>query len=182
MRSERADALSAALRGAFGQAIAASSLGAPPAAACVAGSPPRVPGVGAAAAIGAGLLDVTGFVAAGALAAVAVVVLPVRRRAALQDLRRRMEGARDRAVAAVRQRALQETARNGTQTGRNGDGCSSPCCAVSAMRSAVQPFARYVRTETQRADTALNDLALVAKAAQSLALRVDREMQGRPPA
>jgi small GTP-binding protein len=100
--------------------------------------------------------DITGILAAGALAALGLFVLPARRRRAKRELERRLAELRERLMAALRHRFRDALDRS-----------------FGRLREAVAPYTRFVRAERDRQgqvrtalDHASDDLA-----------RLDREIE-----
>lgn len=88
-----------------------------------------------AAAASTAAVDVTGVIAAGALATLGLFVIPARRRRAKAELRRRLETLRNRLLGGLRD---EFTAEMETMLGR--------------LRETTGPYSRFVRAETDNLD------------------------------
>jgi small GTP-binding protein len=85
--------------------------------------------------------DVTGMLAAGAIAVIGLFVIPVRRRRAKHDLRAQISTLRERLMGSLTGQFEREV----TQS-------------VSRIREAVAPYSRFVRTERERLSGSADDL------------------------
>ena len=88
-----------------------------------------------AAAASTAAVDITGVIAAGAMATVGLFVIPARRRRAKAELRRRLETLRTRLLGGLRD---EFTAEMETMLGR--------------LRETTGPYSRFVRAETENLD------------------------------
>lgn len=87
------------------------------------------------------LADVTGIVAASALAILGLFVLPARRKEAKRRLRKRITEMRERLTRAMNDQFNQEMEHS-----------------IARMREAIAPYSRLVRSEKERYDSALSSL------------------------
>jgi small GTP-binding protein len=100
--------------------------------------------------------DVSGFLAAGTLVVLGLLVLPARRRRARRELARKAAELSGRLVAALGESFERERER-----------------AAARVRAAVQPYARFVGAERQRLTEAQGQLARLADEAEALRARVE---------
>jgi small GTP-binding protein len=89
-------------------------------------------------------VDVTGILAAGALSAIGLLVLPARRSGAKSELRAKVEAMRTKLLATLVLQFEQERARS-----------------LQRLQEAIAPYTRFVRAERDRLDTAEADLARI---------------------
>ncbi len=97
------------------------------------------------------MADVTGIIAAGALALLGLFVIPARRREAKRQLRERTAEMRARLTRAMTEQFNQEVRRSATQ-----------------MREAIAPYVRFVRSEKERYDAAKDTLTQIRNEVQLL--------------
>ena len=101
--------------------------------------------------------DVTGILAAGALAVIGLFVIPVRRAQAKATMRARIETMRRQLVASLTAQFDREVERS-----------------LSRIRDAVAPYTRFVRAEHQRLDAARGELAAIGDQLGGLQRRVEQ--------
>jgi hypothetical protein len=101
--------------------------------------------------------DVTGILAAGALAVIGLFVIPVRRAHAKSTMRARIEGMRRQLVASLTAQFDREVDRS-----------------VSRIRDAVLPYTRFVRAERQRLDHAREELRAIGDELGGLQRRIEQ--------
>jgi small GTP-binding protein len=89
-------------------------------------------------------VDVTGILAAGALSAIGLLVLPARRSGAKSELREKVESMRTRLLAALVLQFEQERARS-----------------LQRLQEAIAPYTRFVRSERERLDAAEGELGRI---------------------
>jgi small GTP-binding protein len=90
------------------------------------------------------LADVTGIVAASALALLGLFVIPARRREAKRQLRSRTTEMRARLTQAMNEQFEHEVRRS-----------------ISSMREAISPYIRFIRAEKERHDAATSSLSRI---------------------
>jgi GTP-binding protein EngB required for normal cell division len=114
-------------------------------------------GLGAAVAAVASTtaVDVTGILAAGALAALGLFVLPRRRRQAQRELRQKIDEMRGRLTESLDRQFQREMDRG-----------------VERIREAVAPYTRFVRAERQSLDSMRGDLDAVRAGLTDLEQRI----------
>jgi small GTP-binding protein len=115
-------------------------------------------GLGAivAALAGSTAADVSGFLAAGTLAALGLLVLPARRRRARRELAAKVATLRERLLAAFRRSFEAERERAGAR-----------------VRTAVAPYEAFVRDERGRLEQARCELARAAEGLNALRSRLE---------
>jgi small GTP-binding protein len=101
--------------------------------------------------------DVTGILAAGALAVIGLFVIPVRRAQAKTTMRARIETMRQQLVASLTAQFDREVDRS-----------------VSRIHDAVLPYTRFVRAEHQRLDAARAELTEIGDQLGGLQRRVEQ--------
>jgi len=101
--------------------------------------------------------DVTGILAAGALAVIGLFVIPVRRSQAKTTMRARIEAMRRQLVESLTAQFDREVARS-----------------VSRIQDAVLPYTRFVRAERQRLDEVQSELAAIGNQLGGLQRRIDQ--------
>jgi hypothetical protein len=89
-------------------------------------------------------VDMTGILAAGALSAIGLLVLPARRAGAKSELRAKVETMRTKLLSALVVQFEQERGRS-----------------VQRLQEAITPYTRFVRAERERLDAAETDLARI---------------------
>ncbi|HET8643883.1 MAG TPA: dynamin, partial [Vicinamibacteria bacterium] len=89
-------------------------------------------------------VDVTGILAAGALSAIGLLVLPARRAGAKSELREKVESMRTKLLAALVLQFDQERGRS-----------------LQRLQEAIAPYTRFVRAERERLEAAEGDLARI---------------------
>ena len=89
-------------------------------------------------------VDVTGILAAGALSAIGLLVLPARRAGAKAELRTKVEAMRTKLLSALVVQFEQERSRS-----------------LQRLQEAIAPYTRFVRAERERLDDAEADLARI---------------------
>ena len=89
-------------------------------------------------------VDVTGILAAGALSAIGLLVLPARRSGAKSELRTKVETMRTKLLTALVVQFEQERGRS-----------------VQRLQEAIAPYTRFVRAERERLDAAESELARI---------------------
>jgi predicted GTPase len=92
------------------------------------------------------LVDVTGILAAGALAALGLFILPARRKAAKQELAGKIAGLRRRLMEALQEQFDREVERS-----------------VHRIEEAIAPYTRFVRAERERLEEARGELAATSE-------------------
>lgn len=102
------------------------------------------------------LVDVTGIVAAGALAAVGLFVIPARRRAAKEELRSRIEALRSKLMESLTGQFEQEVSGG-----------------VERIREAIAPYTRFVRAERGRLDEMRQELEGIRDGCDRLRSRLE---------
>ena len=115
-------------------------------------------GLGAAVAVLASttFADVTGLAAAGTLSVVGLLLLPARRERARRELHQKVTALRERLMATL-------TASFDAELDRS----------LQAMREAMGPYARFVRSEGDRLGKVKDDLAAIDGALAGLRARID---------
>ena len=98
--------------------------------------------------------DVSGFLAAGTLAALGMLVLPARRRQARRELSAKVASLREKLVAALTHSFDRERER-----------------AALRVHAAVAPYERFVKAESERLEQARCALARVGRELDALAAR-----------
>ncbi len=101
--------------------------------------------------------DVTGILAAGAIAVIGLFVIPVRRAQAKSTMRARIETMRRELVASLTAQFDREVDRS-----------------VSRIQDAVLPYTRFVRAERQRLDAARGELTAIGDQLGGLQRRVEQ--------
>jgi len=101
------------------------------------------------------IADVTGLLAAGAVAALGLYIIPARRRRAKKDLQEKVDDLRKQLSSALTQQFEQEL----TQSLRR-------------IREAIAPYTRFVRAENEQLKQVEEDLHTVRSELQSLRSRV----------
>jgi hypothetical protein len=86
----------------------------------------------------------TGILAAGALSAIGLLVLPARRAGAKSELRTKVEALRAKLLSALAVQFEQESARS-----------------LQRLQEAIAPYTRFVRAERERLDAAEADLSRI---------------------
>jgi small GTP-binding protein len=89
-------------------------------------------------------VDMTGILAAGALSAIGLLVLPARRAGAKSELREKVEAMRTKLLSALVVQFEQERGRS-----------------LQRLREAIAPYTRFVRAERERLDAADTDLSRI---------------------
>jgi GTP-binding protein EngB required for normal cell division len=100
--------------------------------------------------------DVSGFVAAGTLAVLGLLVLPARRRQARRELAAKVASLRETLIAALTQSVARERDRS-----------------AARVRAAVAPYESFVGSERRRLEQARSALSELARALDSIEGRVD---------
>jgi hypothetical protein len=100
--------------------------------------------------------DVTGILAAGALAVVGLFVIPVRRAQAKTTMRTRIEAMRQQLVETLTAQFDREVERS-----------------VSRIQEAVLPYTRFVRGERQRLEEVRTELTAISNELASLRRRIE---------
>lgn len=100
--------------------------------------------------------DVTGILAAGALAVIGLFVIPVRRRQAKAAMRETIEGMRTQLVGTLTAQFDREVERS-----------------VGRVRDAIAPYTRFVRAEQQRLQSTRDELRGTAGDLAALRRRID---------
>jgi small GTP-binding protein len=100
--------------------------------------------------------DVTGILAAGALAVIGLFVIPVRRKQAKASMREKIEGMRTQLVSSLTSQFDREVDRS-----------------VGRVRDAVAPYTRFVRAEQQRLGTTRDELRTSAQELSGLQRRIE---------
>ena len=106
-------------------------------------------------------LDITGTLAAGALAVLGLFVIPYKRQQAKTNFRNKIEALRSRLVSAL-------------TTQFNGEAHNM----VERMQTGVQPYTRFVRAERDRVDKTLNTLDSVRQRISALKARAEQVTRG----
>jgi small GTP-binding protein len=106
--------------------------------------------------------DVTGILAAGALAVIGLFVIPVRRRQAKAAMREKIEGMRRQLVGSLTSQFDREVERS-----------------VGRVRDAIAPYTRFVRAEQQRLGTTRDELRSTALELGALRRRIEELGAGR---
>jgi small GTP-binding protein len=101
-------------------------------------------------------IDLTGMLAAGTLAVVGLFVIPYKRKQAKDRFSEKMEALRVRLHSAL-----------ATQFGNEAEN------AVTRMKEGIAPYTRFVRSERERVDQTLTDLAELQKKLAGLRARVE---------
>ena len=101
--------------------------------------------------------DVTGILAAGAIAVIGLFVIPVRRAQAKSTMRTRIEAMRRQLVASLTAQFEREVDRS-----------------VSRIQDAVLPYTRFVRAERQRLEAAQAELTAIGDQLAGLQRRVEQ--------
>jgi hypothetical protein len=101
--------------------------------------------------------DVSGILAAGALAVVGLFVIPVRRRQAKAAMRDRIEAMRRQLMESITSQFEREVERS-----------------LDRVREAISPYSRFVRSEHERLSTARLDLSSLRDAVIGLLRRVEQ--------
>ena len=101
------------------------------------------------------IADVTGLLAAGAVAALGLYIIPARRRRAKRDLQEKVNGLRERLSGALTQQFEEEL----TQSLRR-------------IREAIAPYTRFVRAENEQLKQMEEELLVVKAELRSLRSRV----------
>jgi small GTP-binding protein len=101
--------------------------------------------------------DVSGILAAGALAVVGLFVIPVRRRQAKAAMRDRIEAMRRQLMESITSQFEREVERS-----------------LDRVRDAISPYSRFVRSEHERLSTARLDLSSLRDAVIGLLRRVEQ--------
>jgi GTP-binding protein EngB required for normal cell division len=122
-------------------------------------------GLGAMVAVLAGTTaaDVTGFLTAGVLSVVGLLVLPARREKARRELSAKVQSLRGKLVAALTASFERERERS-----------------LAQVRASIEPYAAFVRAEQERLGKAAEAIAALASELERLSARV--EAFGRPRA
>jgi GTP-binding protein EngB required for normal cell division len=120
-------------------------------------------GLGAMVAVLAGTTaaDVTGFLTAGVLSVVGLLVLPARREKARRELSAKVQSLRGKLVAALTASFERERERS-----------------LAQVRASIEPYAAFVRAEQERLGKAAEAIAALASELERLSTRV--EVFGRP--
>jgi len=100
--------------------------------------------------------DVTGILAAGALAVIGLFVIPVKRKQAKTAMRERIEAMRQQMMDSLTSQFDREVERS-----------------VGRVRDAVAPYSRFVRAEQQRLGTAHDELTAARRQLSDLQRRID---------
>ncbi|MGE0462023.1 MAG: dynamin family protein [Vicinamibacterales bacterium] len=100
--------------------------------------------------------DVTGILAAGALAVIGLFVIPVRRKQAKAAMREKIEGMRAQLVGSLTSQFDREVERS-----------------VGRVRDAIAPYTRFVRAEQQRLGGTRDELRTLAQELGALQRRID---------
>ncbi len=100
--------------------------------------------------------DVTGILAAGALAVIGLFVIPVRRKQAKAAMREKIEGMRTQLVGSLTSQFDREVERS-----------------VGRVRDAIAPYTRFVRAEQQRLGTTRDELRASAQELGALQRRIE---------
>jgi small GTP-binding protein len=103
------------------------------------------------------IADVTGVLAAGAVAALGLYIIPARRRRAKRDLQEKVNGLRERLSGALVRQFEQEMERS-----------------LRRIREAIAPYARFVRGEHEQLQRIERDLLAARSAMRSLRTRVQQ--------
>jgi small GTP-binding protein len=101
--------------------------------------------------------DVTGILAAGALAVVGLFVIPVRRRQAKAAMRERIDGMRRQLMDSLTAQFDREVERS-----------------LARVTDAIAPYSRFVRTEHERLTAAQTELTVLRDQLASLQRRIER--------
>jgi len=101
------------------------------------------------------IADVTGLLAAGAVAALGLYIIPARRRRAKKDLQEKVNDLRDRLGGALTQQFEQELSQS-----------------LRRIREAIAPYTRFVRAENEQLKQLEEELLVVRAELQSLRSRV----------
>ena len=107
-------------------------------------------------------VDATGLLAAGALSAIGLLVLPARRAGAKTELRAKVEQMRTRLLAALVVQFDEERGRS-----------------LQRLQEAVAPYTRFVRSERERLDAADADLGRIGDGLGRVRSEVERLMVTR---
>jgi GTP-binding protein EngB required for normal cell division len=120
-------------------------------------------GLGAMVAVLAGTTaaDVTGFLTAGVLSVVGLLVLPARREKARRELSAKVQSLRGKLVAALTASFERERERS-----------------LAQVRASIEPYAAFVRAEQERLGKAAEAIVALASELERLSTRV--EVFGRP--
>jgi uncharacterized protein YukE len=102
------------------------------------------------------VLDVTGLLFAGTLAAIGLYVLPNRRRKARDELRAKVADLQQRLHEALSMQFEQEMSRS-----------------RQAMQEAIQPYTRFIRNEREKLTTIAGNLDEVEQEMRTLRAKID---------
>lgn len=101
-------------------------------------------------------VDLTGILAAGALSAIGLLVLPARRAGAKAELRGKVEAMRTRLLTTLAVQFEQERGRS-----------------LQRLQEAIAPYTRFVRAERERLDDAERDLARIRDGLERIRAEVE---------
>ena len=101
--------------------------------------------------------DITGILAAGAVAVLGLFIIPARRRRAKSELRTKIAGLKERLMGALTEQFDDEIAGS-----------------VRRILEAIAPYTRFVRAERQRLTASRDELAAVDGALEALRQRLER--------
>jgi small GTP-binding protein len=101
--------------------------------------------------------DITGIVAAGAVAVLGLFIIPARRRRAKSELRTKIAGLKERLMGALTEQFDDEIAGS-----------------VRRILEAIAPYTRFVRAERQRLTASRDELAAVESGLEALRQRLER--------
>lgn len=108
-------------------------------------------------------VDITGILAASVLAGIGLFVLPMKRRQAREDFRKRSHDLEDRLLTVMREQFEHELNRS-----------------VERINDAVAPYTRFVRSSQERFETLRDDLTGIEDDLRALRHRIGGDDQPRP--
>ena len=101
--------------------------------------------------------DVTGILLAGAMAALGLFIIPTRRRNAKKEMRQKVKTMRDQLAASLRDHFTKEINRS-----------------LQQIKDTINPYTRFIRSETEKNQKALQTLENLLNGIVQLTAEVDK--------